>query len=354
MTPRASSPLPSASGSSSSRSRRSGAGRGLRRRRADRASSARGTRLAPDRLPRPDLADVGARPVGVFRPCDCRALAAGRLLGAEPRRLLRPDEDAPPGRSASLATVYVGRGLRAVLILAAALFLARFWQIDIVQLAGQDTLLTRLVRGALSAVVIFLVADLLWQIMKTLIDRRLAAAHGASGLEDEAAAREARLRTLLPIFRILAFVVLAVVAVMMALSALGVEIGPLIASAGVVGVAIGFGSQTLVRDIISGIFYLSRRCLPGRRVHPERQLQGHGRVLQPALGEAPPPSRAGLHRALRPARRGAEHEPRLGHRQDDDRRQLRFGHREGEEAHQGDRQGACRRSGVRAARHRAA
>ena len=45
----------------------------------------------------------------------------------------------------------------------------------------------------------------------------------------------------------------------MALSALGVEIGPLIASAGIVGVAVGFGSQTLVRDVItiSGIFYLS-------------------------------------------------------------------------------------------------
>ena len=45
-------------------------------------------------------------------------------------------------------------------------------------------------------------------------------------------------------------------AVLMALSALGVQIGPLIAGAGVIGVAIGFGSQTLVRDIISGMFYL--------------------------------------------------------------------------------------------------
>ena len=42
----------------------------------------------------------------------------------------------------------------------------------------------------------------------------------------------------------------------MVLASLGVEIGPLIASAGVVGVAIGFGAQTLVKDIISGIFYL--------------------------------------------------------------------------------------------------
>ena len=45
-------------------------------------------------------------------------------------------------------------------------------------------------------------------------------------------------------------------AVLMALSALGIEVGPLIAGAGVVGVAVGFGAQTLVKDIISGMFYL--------------------------------------------------------------------------------------------------
>src|SRR3546814_10847173 len=42
----------------------------------------------------------------------------------------------------------------------------------------------------------------------------------------------------------------------MTLSAMGIEIGPLIAGAGVVGVAIGFGAQTLVKDVISGVFYL--------------------------------------------------------------------------------------------------
>jgi moderate conductance mechanosensitive channel len=52
------------------------------------------------------------------------------------------------------------------------------------------------------------------------------------------------------------FIVLAAITVMMALAALGVEIGPLIAGAGVVGVAVGFGAQTLVRDVISGVFYL--------------------------------------------------------------------------------------------------
>jgi len=178
------------------------------------------------------------------------------VMNRSASHLLRPaNDDLSPARRASLVTVYVERGLRALLILAAALFLARFWEIDFLQLTGRDTLMTRLVRGALSGIVILLVADLLWQVLKTLIDRRLAAAQGATALEGEEAAREARLRTLLPIFRNIALVALAVVAVMMALSALGVEIGPLIAGAGVAGVAVGFGAQTLVRDVISGVFY---------------------------------------------------------------------------------------------------
>ena len=60
----------------------------------------------------------------------------------------------------------------------------------------------------------------------------------------------------MPIFRNVLFVVVIVVAVMMALAAMGVEIGPLIAGLGVLGVAIGFGAQSLVRDVIAGMFYL--------------------------------------------------------------------------------------------------
>jgi small-conductance mechanosensitive channel len=179
------------------------------------------------------------------------------VMNRSASHVLRPaNDDVNPRTPAGLVTVYVERGLRAVLILAAALFLAHFWEIDLVQLTGRDTLFARMVRGALNAIVVLLVADLLWQVLKTLIDRRLAAAHGTTPLDGEDAAREARLRTLLPIFRNIAFVVLAVIAAMMALSAVGVEIGPLIAGAGVVGVAVGFGAQTLVRDVISGIFYL--------------------------------------------------------------------------------------------------
>jgi moderate conductance mechanosensitive channel len=168
----------------------------------------------------------------------------------------RPPSGSGVPSTPGLTAVFLDRGLRALLIAGAAFLLAYTLRIDLVEMTGRDTLLTRLLRGALSSVVILLVADLIWQVVKTLIDRRLSQAEASSPPGTEMAVRQARLRTLLPIFRNVAFVVLAVVAVMMALSALGVEIGPLIAGAGIVGVAIGFGSQTLVKDIISGIFYL--------------------------------------------------------------------------------------------------
>ncbi len=104
--------------------------------------------------------------------------------------------------------------------------------------------------------VIVLVADFGWQLAKTAIDRKIVEAPTTSDQQSQEWRRQARMRTLLPIFRNLLFIVLLVMAVLMALSALGVEIGPLIAGAGVVGVAIGFGAQTLVKDIISGMFYL--------------------------------------------------------------------------------------------------
>ena len=68
--------------------------------------------------------------------------------------------------------------------------------------------------------------------------------------------QNARARTLQPLLRKFVLGVLIVVWVMIALSAVGIDIGPLLAGAGVVGIAIGFGAQTLVRDVVSGIFFL--------------------------------------------------------------------------------------------------
>ncbi|MCA1299000.1 mechanosensitive ion channel family protein [Stappia indica] len=67
---------------------------------------------------------------------------------------------------------------------------------------------------------------------------------------------ETRLATLLPLFRNFLLISIVAIAAMLALSELGVNIAPLFAGAGVVGLAVGFGAQTLIRDIFSGAFFL--------------------------------------------------------------------------------------------------
>jgi small-conductance mechanosensitive channel len=171
--------------------------------------------------------------------------------------LLRPPGSPEVSDGApSVLAVCIERGIRALLIIGAVAVLAWGWGIDLTNFRRDETLVGRLADGVLSTVVILLIADFLWQATKTAIDRKLAEAADIGQPNTDEARRRARLRTLLPIFRNILFVVVIVVAAMMALAALGVQIGPLIAGAGVLGVAIGFGAQTFVRDVIAGMFYL--------------------------------------------------------------------------------------------------
>ena len=91
-----------------------------------------------------------------------------------------------------------------------------------------------------------------WQALRFVIDRH-ARPLGPPG---ETSTPGSRLHTLLPLLRNFILIVLVVLATLIVLSSLGIDIGPLLAGAGVVGLAIGFGAQTLVRDIVSGIFFL--------------------------------------------------------------------------------------------------
>jgi small-conductance mechanosensitive channel len=181
---------------------------------------------------------------------------ADHLTRRAVEHLLRPPGTAELPPVPSLATVFLQRGLRAALIIGALGFLAWGWGIDFERLAAQETMMTRFGRDALSVVAIALIADFIWHIAKVAIDIKLAGTTDPGLPNTDEARRRARLRTLLPIFRNILLVVVVVAAAMMALSAIGVEIGPLIAGASIVGVAIGFGAQTVVRDVISGVFYL--------------------------------------------------------------------------------------------------
>jgi moderate conductance mechanosensitive channel len=173
------------------------------------------------------------------------------------QHLLRPPGSPQVGEGPpSVIAISLERGIRALLFIGAAMVLAWGWGIDLVHLAAGDDMLTRLAHGVLSAIIILLVADVLWHAMKTAIDRKLAESADLGQPSTDEARRRSRLRTLLPIFRNILFVAVIAVAVLMALSAMGVPITPLVAGAGVLGIAVGFGAQTFARDIIAGMFYL--------------------------------------------------------------------------------------------------
>ena len=106
----------------------------------------------------------------------------------------------------------------------------------------------------IDSIVALLLADLVWTWAKTVIDKKIA--DYEPPVDGQAPGPEARLITLLPLLRTILMVTLLVMVILSVLSASGVNIAPILAGAGIVGIAIGFGTQSLVRDIVAGIFFL--------------------------------------------------------------------------------------------------
>ena len=136
-----------------------------------------------------------------------------------------------------------------------AAWLGVTWGLDLVD-SAPGSFERLFVRPALEAAAAVVIAWVLWIALSAIIDEKMPRGV-APGDEDEVIASSAsRLGTLLPLVRNTVLIGLVVIAVIVALSTLGLDIGPLLASLGVIGIAIGFGAQTLVRDVISGVFFL--------------------------------------------------------------------------------------------------
>ena len=109
----------------------------------------------------------------------------------------------------------------------------------------------RIASGFCTLAVTIGLAFAVWECVNIAIQMHLEALR-----RDAQLARSTRLRTLLPLIRTTLAITVAVVAGLMVLSEIGVNIAPLLAGAGIVGVAIGFGSQKRVQDVITGVFLL--------------------------------------------------------------------------------------------------
>ncbi len=104
---------------------------------------------------------------------------------------------------------------------------------------------SRIGSSALTIFIAIIVAALLWEGANRLL---------LNYYFEQVGARSHRLRTLLPIFRRFILVFLIIVTVLTVMTELGINIAPLLAGAGVIGIAIGFGAQKLAQDFITGLF----------------------------------------------------------------------------------------------------
>ena len=148
------------------------------------------------------------------------------------------------------------RLINVVFVVATGIALLEAWNIDAMDWFASGTVGRRFASAAVTIAVAGILAILLWEAVSLALRRRIQAWSDSGDT-----VRAARLRTLVPMIRTLVFIVIALVVVMTALNELGVNIAPLLAGASIIGVALGFGSQKLVQDFITGIFLLMENAM---------------------------------------------------------------------------------------------
>jgi small-conductance mechanosensitive channel len=130
------------------------------------------------------------------------------------------------------------------------------WGVDALAWFDSGRLGAILLSELFSVFLALAIAVAVWEACNGAIERQLA-----RFAREGAYARAARLRTLLPLLRTVLVVTLLTIAGLTALSAIGVNIAPLLAGAGIVGIAVGFGSQKLVQDVVTGVFLLLENAM---------------------------------------------------------------------------------------------
>lgn len=143
------------------------------------------------------------------------------------------------------------------------LSLAAIWDVDLFNTENTNAGI-RFFVGATNGLLVFFAGYLIWEVAGIWINRRLAREHTEAGLDLETdepgeggGTGLSRLATVLPVVKLALQSLVVVLTVLIGLDELGFNITPLLAGAGVVGLAIGFGAQTLVRDVVSGVFFLA-------------------------------------------------------------------------------------------------
>lgn len=180
------------------------------------------------------------------------------VVGRYTPRLFRRTVHRLPGRPSAEKMVRASRFarllshlVRIALVVGTVLVVAQIWGLSLLtwlyDILGAQGVRT-LVRLSLLVIVAMAAYEAAGFVIGRAIDRLSRRSEGRR--------RRGQLNTLGPLLIGLAHAVIGVMVVMMGLSELGVKIGPLLAGAGVVGIAVGFGAQTIVKDLLTGAFLI--------------------------------------------------------------------------------------------------
>jgi small-conductance mechanosensitive channel len=143
------------------------------------------------------------------------------------------------------------RIVAAVIAFVGLVALLEVWGVDAIVWFYGGQIGSRMLSAVATIAIAALAAAVIWEASNALMDRQLNALS-----RDGHYARAARLRTFQPMLRTALLCLIVTVVGLTALSEIGVNVAPLLAGAGIVGIAIGFGSQKLVQDVITGLFLL--------------------------------------------------------------------------------------------------
>lgn len=162
-------------------------------------------------------------------------------------------------RETHMSLIRSGRVVLIVLVLIAT---GKLWGISLQDVAHAG-FGAQFAAGAFGLLLTIAVGYIAWEIVNLWIYQRLLHESPALDTDEQAdaggeggGAALSRMATILPLLRLTLQVTIIALTILLAASQLGINIAPLLAGAGVFGLAIGFGAQTLVKDIVSGVFFL--------------------------------------------------------------------------------------------------
>ncbi|WP_262265769.1 mechanosensitive ion channel family protein [Microvirga yunnanensis] len=156
-----------------------------------------------------------------------------------------------------LKRAMVVRSVRVAAIVLAAMVVCQSWAVDVLGLVDEARWQSSVKATTRSGITLF-VAYVAYEMIEYYAAKfRMDVSPGIDPASGAGSLAYSRVSTLVPVLRIVALVFVVGVPIFVVLTEAGVNVAPLLAGASIFGLAVSFGSQALVKDIVSGIFYLA-------------------------------------------------------------------------------------------------